>query len=390
MALTDIQVKNAKAAEKRYALSDGRGLLLEIYTSGTKSWLLRLWSGGKERRVYIGQYPAMGLREARAKAAEIRNSPDAFNAGRGGGIQAAAVTFSDVADEWFNTRMADKASVYQQETRRILDDCIIPRIGDIPPNDIKPNMILDMCRLVERRGAPTTAAKARRITGRIFRYAIATGRAEVDPTSALQGALMVHRGSHMAAITTPPEIGALIKNIMRYRSLIPRSALMFAAYTFCRPGEICRAEWSEIDTEAAEWRIPAEKMKMRRVHIVPLARQVLELLDGLRDITGRGRWVFCATRGRVSKRGHMGLQTMTFALRNLGYTPQEMTAHGFRAMASTRLNEMGWPPDVIERQLSHAENNSVRAAYNHAEYLDQRRKMMQEWADYLDALAAQN
>ena len=187
----------------------------------------------------------------------------------------------------------------------------------------------------------------------------------------------------MAALTKPLEIAMLMKNINAYPHAVVRCALKFSALTFCRPGEIRHAEWSEIDFENCEWRIPAEKMKMKRVHIVPLAEQTIELLLFLKELTGKGKWLFPSARmdGRP-----MSDNTVRVALRSMGYSNEQMTAHGFRGMASTRLNEMGWAPDVIERQLAHAENNQVRAAYNHAEYLPERRKMMQFWADYLDEL----
>ena len=223
----------------------------------------------------------------------------------------------------------------------------------------------------------------RAVIGQIFRYAIATDRADYDPTIALKGALQTRKVRHMATITKPADIALLIKNINSYPRFIVKCALNFSALVFCRPGEIRQAEWSEIDFDNAEWRIPAEKMKMRRVHIVLLARQTIELLKELHEVTGSNKYLFPSQRmdGRP-----MSENTVRIALRSMGYGKDEMTAHGFRDMASTRLNEMGWPPDVIERQLAHVESNSVRAAYNHAEYLAERRKMMQAWADYLDEL----
>ena len=278
-------------------------------------------------------------------------------------------------------RMTDKKSSYLRTIRLHLNKYILPELKDTPINEITSGTVLKLCRNIEARGTIETAARVKVIIGQIFRYAIATDRIDNDPTTALKGALETHRPKHMAALTKPSDIAMLMKNINAYPHAIVRCALKFSALTFCRPGEIRHAEWSEIDFEAHEWRIPSEKMKMKRVHIVPLATQTIELLRFLQQLTGKSKWLFPSARldGRP-----MSENTVRVALRSMGYSNDDMTAHGFRGMASTRLNEIGWPPDVIERQLAHSERNAVRAAYNHAEYLDERRKMMQAWADYLE------
>ena len=292
--------------------------------------------------------------------------------------------FGEIVTEWFEKRMAGKAKRYIDVTKMRLRNYILPEFENFALNEITSGMILKLCRKLEDRGTIETAARVKTLIGQIFRYAIATDRAENDPTVALQNALASRQPKHMAALTKPADIAMLMKNINSYPRAIVRCALKLSALTFCRPGEIRQAEWSEIDFDNREWRIPASKIKMKRVHIVPLSRQAIEVLRFLQPLTGKNKWLFPSSRndGRP-----MSDNTVRIALRSMGYTNDDMTAHGFRAMASTRLNEMGWTPDVIERQLAHVEGNSVRAAYNHAEYLDERRKMMQFWADYLDELA---
>ena len=374
MALTDIQIKALKPKEKKYSVSDGRGLILEIRPNGSKYWIIRTWSNGKEKRRHLG-YPQLSVKDARVKAAEERDkifSP-----------KIKSVTFGELAKEWLEKHMTGKKPSYLKTIRMRLRLYILPEFENTPVDEITSGSILNLCRMLEDRKTLETAARVKTLIGQIIRYAIATNRANNDPTVALKNALAPRQRKHMAALTKPSDIAMLIKNINDYPRVLVRCALKFSALTFCRPGEIRHAEWKEIDFENCEWRIPAEKMKMKRTHIVPLATQTVELLKFLRDLTGENKWIFPSARmdGRP-----MSENTVRVALRSMGYSNDEMTAHGFRAMASTRLNEMGWSPDVIERQLAHADNNQVRAAYNHAEYLAERRKMMQFWADYLDKI----
>ena len=377
MAITELQIRHLKPKEKRYTVSDGRGLLLEIHPNGAKYWIVRFKADGKEKRKHLGGFPEISLREARTRAFEEREKmfmPE----------KEIKSTFREIAEEWLKVRMKDKKSSYLEVIRLRLNRYILPELGDFPLNEITSGMILKLCRKIEARGTIETAARVKGVIGQIFRFAIATDKAENDPTSALKGALAARAIKHMAALTDERDIFCLMKNINAYPHVIVRCALKFSALTFCRPGEIRHAEWSEINFKTCEWRIPVEKMKMKRVHIVPLASQTVELLKFLQQLTGRSKWLFPSARmdGRP-----MSENAVRVALRSMGYTNDQMTAHGFRAMASTRLNEMGWPPDVIERQLAHAESNQVRAAYNHAEYLPERRKMMQAWADYLEQSA---
>ena len=387
MALTELGIKSAKPRKKEYMLGDGHGLWLLVKPDGKKYWRMRYWVGDKERKISLGVYPIVGLKDARVKRDElfkVRDRGDdpaeVLNAQKDDNI----CTFKHIAEEWLQKHMADKKESYIKSINLRLNKYILPEFGDMSMKEITSGAILKLCRKIEDRGSIETAARVKTVIGQIFRFAIATDKVDYDPTIALKRALQSRQVKHMAAITKPADIAVLIKNINNYPHFIVRCALKFSALVFCRPGEIRFAEWSEIDFDNAEWRIPAEKMKMKRTHIVPLAKQAIELLKELQKITGRQKWVFSSVRsgGRP-----ISADTVRIALRTLGYTKDEMTAHGFRGMASTRLNEMGWPPDVIERQLAHVEQNSVRAAYNHAEYLQERRKMMQVWANYLDELA---
>ena len=387
LALTELGVKSAKPRDKEYMLGDGRGLWLLVKPDGKKYWRLRYWVDNKERKISLGVYPTVGLKDARVKRDElfkVREKGDdpveVLNAQKEYNIY----TFKHIAEEWLQKHMADKKESYIKSVKLRMNKYILPEFGDIPMKEITSGAILKLCRKIEARGTVETAARVKTVIGQIFRFAIATDRAEYDPTIALKRALQSRQVKHRAAITKPADITVLIKNINNYPHFLVRCALKFSALVFCRPGEIRQAEWSEIDFDNAEWRIPAEKMKMKRVHIVPLAKQAVELLKELHELTGRQKYIFSSAR---SDGRPISADTVRIALRTIGYTKDEMTAHGFRGMASTRLNEMGWPPDVIERQLAHVEQNSVRAAYNHAEYLAERRKMMQAWADYLDELA---
>ena len=267
---------------------------------------------------------------------------------------------------------------------RRLELNIFPWLGNRPVKLITAPELLSVLRKIEGRGAIETAHRIKQVCGQIFRYAIATGRAERDPSADLRGALASTKPKSMAAITDPKKIGGLLRAIDGYDGHITtKCALRLAPLVFVRPGELRHAEWTEIDLEKAEWKIPAHKMKMKLPHIVPLSRQAVEVLMEIKPITDDGRYIFPSLRSTVRP---MSNNTVNAALRRMGYAKDEMTGHGFRAMASTILHEQGWPSDVIERQLAHSEGNSVKAAYNHAQHLPERRKMMQEWADYLDAL----
>ncbi|QVL37041.1 tyrosine-type recombinase/integrase [Aminirod propionatiphilus] len=376
MALTELMAKQAKPKEKTYSLSDGKGLILEVRPSGRKYWIVRYWVGGKEKRKSLGPYPGVSLRAAREANFELRKDIAAGELpNRTGEL------FNDVVEEWLEKRAKPKFSDSYLRTVLIrLNRYVLPEFGHRNPGDITSGTILALCRRIEEQGLTDTAHRIKQLMGQIFRYGIATDRIDTDPTSALSGALQPHKKRHYATIVDAKSVGELMRNIEAYPQLLTRLALRFSALVFCRPGEIRQAEWTEIDWQSAEWRIPAEKMKMDRPHIVPLAEQAVATLRDVHRHTASGKWVFPSARrdGRP-----MSENTIRVALRTMGYANDDMTAHGFRGMASTLLNENGWPVDVIERQLAHVDKNTVRAAYNHAEYLPQRRDLMQWWADWL-------
>ena len=293
--------------------------------------------------------------------------------------------FKTIAEEWVaKSEREGRAPVTMDKIRWLLG-MAYPMIGNLPVAEISPQEVLAVLRKLEATGRYESARRMRSVLSRVFRYAIATARADRDVASDLRGALITPKVQHLAAITTPKEAGALLRAIDGYTGhKITAIALRLSPHLFVRPGELRSAEWSEIDLKAAVWSIPAEKMKMRRPHRVPLSSQVLDILAELQPLTGNGRFLFPSFR---SPRQCMSENTVNGSLRRLGYSQEEMTAHGFRAMAATLLNEMGiWNPDAIERQLAHLDTNGVRRAYTRGEYWDERVKMMQHWSDYLDQL----
>ncbi len=376
--LSELIVRQAESKDKVYSLSDKRGLILTVHPNGSKYWILRVYVDGKERRRSLGKWPELSLKEARAKAHDVFKNIVSYTPQTTGGDK-----FEDLAAEWLNTRMEDKKPSYVKTIKLRLNKFILPKIGEMRLNDISSAVVLQLCRDIEARGILETASRVKQIIGAVFRFAIASGKAENDPTVALAGALKTHHEQHMATITDPDKIALLISQMKNYPYDVVRIAMLFSIYTFARPGEVRSAEWKEIDFDNRLWKIPAEKMKMKRPHIIPLSSQVIDLLTELKKFTGRQKWLFPSARlnGRC-----MSENTVRVALRTLGYSKSEIVPHGFRSMASTILNEQGWSPDVIERQLAHVEQNKVRAAYNRAEYLDERKNMMQSWADWLDGL----
>lgn len=391
MSLTDAKVRSLKASEKQYKVADGRGLFLVITTSGSKYWRFRYRFVGKEKSLAIGIYPDVSLSEARDKAHEARKmlandidpGVEKQNKKRARKL-AAANTFETIAREWFQKNSTRWIDSHGKRIMNRLEKDVFPFVGKRPITELSAPEILTVLQRIENRGAIETAHRTHQNFGQIFRYAIATGYAQNDPSPHLRGALKPIQQKHHASIIDPKKIGELLRAINSYEGFFAtKCALRFAPLVFVRPGELRQAEWSEINLDSAEWRIPAVKMKMREQHIVPLAKQAIAILQELHMLTGNSKYVFPSIR--ASKRP-MSENTVLGALRRLGYTTDEMTGHGFRSMASTLLNEQGWNRDAIERQLAHAERNNIRAAYNYAEYLPERRKMMQHWADYLDGL----
>jgi len=270
---------------------------------------------------------------------------------------------------------------YAEESWRRLEREVLPKLGEKPLKKIDAPMILEILRRIEKRGTLVTAKKVKSHISQIMRYGIACGHVFSNPARDLGWALIPHKSKPRAAITDPKQIGRLMRDIQAFRSKKRRIALQLAALTIVRPGELCQAEWEEIEMDTAVWRVPAGKMKMKRPHIVPLPRQALDVLRELHALTGKGRWLFPS---RWDKTRHMGGGVLNTALRRIGYSSEVMTAHGFRAMAATLLSEQGWASETIERQLAHVDRNQVRAAYQRSELLIDRRKMLQAWADFLD------
>lgn len=391
MSLTNIACRNAKPRLKPYKLADERGLYLEIAPSGSKWWRFKFSFAQKENRISLGVYPDISLAEARERRDSARKLlANGINPSlhrkleKARNITAAANTFEAVAREWFAKHSPRWAATHSDKVLSRLERDILPWIGARPIGEIEPPELLAVLRRIEGRGTTDTAHRAHQNCGQVFRYAVATGRAMRDPTADLRGALAPVVKNHYPSVKRPAEVGALMRAIEGYKGTTEvRAALLLAALTFVRPGELRHAEWSEFDLDAREWRIPAEKMKAGVPHVVPLSLQVLAVLRELHPLTGRGRYLFPSERTRERP---MSENTVNAALRRMGYAKDQMTGHGFRSIASTLLNEQGWNRDAIERQLAHGERDDVRAAYNYAEYLPERRKMMQAWADFLEKL----
>lgn len=383
--LTNTAANNAKPTR---SMSDGGGLYLLVKETG-KFWRYNYRMDGKQKTLSIGSFPEITLKEARTRHEEARAllargvDPSSHKqATKGARLAESANTFQAVAMEWIVKFTADQVQEHIDRQKRRLERHVFPYIGGRIIGELEPPDILAVLRRIEAAGTLETAHRVKTIIGQIFRYAVATGRAVRDQTADLKGALPPAKGNHFAAITDPKEIGALLRAMAGYRGAIETCiALQLSAYLFTRPGELRQMEWAEIEGDV--WTIPAEKMKAGRVHVVPLCKQALALLDELRPLTGKRRYVF-PSRTDTSK--PMSANTVRSALVRLGYDSDTMTAHGFRALASTRLYEMGFHTDLIEKQLAHSVGSDVRRAYDRSQHIEQRTAMMQQWADYLDSL----
>ncbi len=388
MPLTDTAIRNAKPTEKPTRLFDGGGMYLLINPNGSRWWRLKYRFGGKEKLLSLGVYPEVSLKEARAKRDEARKLlAQGIDPSSNRKVTKAAQgnTFEVLALEWHCKFKPGWTEKHAGRMLARLERDVFPWLGSRPVNEINAPELLAVVRRIEKRGALDVAHRVLGYCGQIFRYAIATGRGERDISADLRGALPPVRSKHHASITDVKAVGALLRAIDERGGghFITRCALRLAPLVFVRPGELRAAEWRELDLDTAEWRIPGSRMKMRAVHIIPLSQQAVAILRELHPLTGRGKYVFPSLR---SGERPMSENTVNAALRRLGYDKGEMTGHGFRSMASTLLNEQGWHHDAIERQLAHAERDAVRGAYNYAEHLPERRKMMQAWASYLDGL----
>lgn len=392
MALSFAAVNAAKGKTKPYKLADSRGLYLLVAPEGGRYWRMNYRFDAKQRTLAFGVYPDVGLADARAKRDAARKllaegiDPPAKRRQEEAQAKAKAEnTFKAVATEWLAKCEAEGRSPATLRKLSWLLEFTYPALGERAIDEITAPDLLAVLRTVEVRGRHESARRLRGTCGTVFRYAIATGRAERDISADLIGALVAPKVVHRAAVLEPKAVGQLLRAIDGYDGQpTVQIALRLAPHLFARPGELRLAEWEEFDPDEALWNIPASKTKMRRPHRVPLSKQVIALLEHLAKISGDGRYLFPSVR---SASRSMSDNTLNAALRRLGYDKTQMTAHGFRAMASTLLNESGrWHPDAIERQLAHIEKNEVRRAYARGEHWADRVAMMQYWSDYLEQL----
>lgn len=398
MSLTDTAIRNAKPGitpagkmtDKPYKMGDAGGLYLEVAPSGGKWWRLKYRHGGKEKRLSLGVYPDVSLKDARQRRDDARkllandiDPAENRKATKAAKVERAGNSFEVIAREWYAKNSPSWAENHGKRIIQRFERDLFPWIGGRPIAEITAPELLAVLRRIEARGAVETAHRAHQNCGQVFRYAIATGRAERDPSPDLKGALPPVKQTHLAAITDPKEIGALLRAMDNYQGqFVTKCALRLAPLVFVRPGELRNAEWAEFDLDKAEWNIPAERMKMREPHLVPLSAQAVAILRELHPLTGDGRYLFPSARtsGRP-----MSDNAILSALRRMGFEKDEMSGHGFRAMARTVLDEvLQVRPDYIEHQLAHAVRDPNGRAYNRTAHLDERRKMMQLWADYLD------
>jgi integrase len=386
MPLTQVAIKNAKADDKAVKLFDSGGLFLLVQPAGGKWWRYKYRFAGKEKLLALGSYPDVSLAQARERHAQARKTlAEGKDPGEIKKVEKRLTlvrhenSFEAVAREWHAKRSQAWTPKYAANSIHRMESNIFPKIGGRPIAEITPPELLAALRVIESRGAHDLAHRLQQLCGQVFSYAVAAGYAERNPVNDLRGALTPAVTKHNAYLKAA-ELPEFLQKMAAYDGVQTRMAMKFLLLTFVRTGEVRGALWSEIDLPKAEWRIPAERMKMRDPHIVPLSRQAVALLEELKPLTGYGDHVFPSQH---KPSGSMSENTILYALYRMGYHGKS-TGHGFRATASTILNEHGFRPDVIERQLAHAERNGVRKAYNHAQYLPERREMMQWWADYLD------
>jgi len=390
--LTYIQINAAKPRTKPWSLSDSQGLYLVIQPNGSKLWRFKYRFLDKQKNLHLGGWPTISLADARVRRDEAKKKiaegiDPALEKKRAriAAKYAAANTFEAVAAEWLVKCERDGLAPVTVDKIRWLLAKAYPLIGTIPIAQITPHEVLAVLRKIEATGAYESARRMRSVLSRVFRYGVATVRCDKDVAADLRGAIAVPKVKHFAAITRPSEVGALLRAIDGYTGhKVTVMALRLSPHVLLRPGELRQAEWTDIDFEEAIWFVPAERMKMRRPHRVPLSRQVIAMLKELHEHTHWWKYLFpCLGKPRKP----MSENAVNQGLRKLGYKTDQMTAHGFRAMAATLLNEMGeWNPDAIERQLAHVDTNQVRRAYARGEYWDERVAMMQRWSDYLDQL----
>ncbi len=392
MALTDVAIRKAKPGERPVRLADEKGLYLELAPSGGRWWRLKYRFDGKEKRISLGVYPEVGLKEARDRRDQARKlladgiDPSAQRKARRSAQSELEVnTFEAIAREWLDRFAATKNEKYWRRVLRRFERDVFPWIGAKPIAGITAQELLAVLRRIEERGAIETAHRVLSCCGQVLRYAVASARAQADPSRDLRGALPPALGKNMAATTEPGELAQILLAFEGYEGgLIVRTALRLAPLVFVRPGELRQAQWADIDLEAAEWRFLATKTRTQ--HIVPLSRQAVALLEEIHPLTGRGRYVFPSARSSTRP---MSDNTILAAMRRMGIQKDQMSGHGFRAVARTLLDEvLGFRPDFIEHQLAHAVRDPNGRAYNRTAHLAERKVMMQAWADYLEGLKA--
>ncbi|NRA87899.1 MAG: tyrosine-type recombinase/integrase [Rhizobiales bacterium] len=389
MALTNLKCQNAQPKEKLYRIYDSGGLYLEITTKGGKYWRLKFRYLGREKRLSFGVFPTVSLKDARIKRDEAKqylangvNPSRLVKEAKQKKYLNQKNSFEEIAREWHQTRVDKLNPKYANTLLGRLEKDIFTELGTVPINDITAPQLLAVVKKIESRGALDVAKRALQTCGKILRYAVATGRAESDVSTSLKDILKIPKRSHYKYLTEI-EMPEFLAKLKKYDgALLTQLAIKFTILTFTRTGEVRGALWSEIDFVRKEWRIPAERMKMNDPHIVPLSTQLLDLLYQLKTLTKPSKFVF---PNQSNSKKFMSENTMLFAVYRMGYH-KRTTVHGFRATASTILNEHNFRADVIERQLAHAERNSIRAAYNHAQYLPDRKIMMQHWSDFVEVL----
>jgi len=392
MPLTDTLIRSAKPLHRDWKLSDGKGLYLLVTTKGSKLWRLKFRHAGMEKKLALGRYPEVGLKDARKLRDDARRQlaqgvdpARDKQLGKAAARLGAANSFDAIADEYIAKVTSEGLAPATLAKARWFQSLLKKSIGKSPIAEITPQELLAGLKKVETAGHRETARRLRSFASRVFRYAVATGRASSDPAQPLRGALVAPTAKHYSAITDKIEFGKLLRAIEGYcGEPVTLAALRLTPHVFQRPGEIRQMQWAEVNLEDRVWTIPAARMKQRKPHAVPLSDQAVRILTDIAELTGRGRYVFPSLRSRDRP---MSENTVNGALRRLGYSGSEMTAHGFRSTASSLLNECGkWNPDAIERALAHGEINQVRAAYHRSAYWEERVKMGQWWSDYLDEL----
>ena len=392
MPLTEIRVKSLKPEEKTKRYFDGGGMYLEVTPKGSKYWRFKYRFGGKEKRLAIGVYPDVSLKDAREKLSNARKlldqdiDPSQHKKDKKLlRVEAAQNSFRAISEEWIKKQASGWSEIHTNKVQRMLNKDLLPWLGTRPISEITPRELLNVLRKLEDRGALESAKRTKQVAGQVFRYGVAIGVCERDPSQDLKDALATPVKTHRAAVTEPKEVARLLLALDGYEgSPTVQAALKLAPLTFVRPGELRHAEWSEIDWEASEWKIPGNKMKAGFDHIVPLSKQALDALKEIHPLTGHRQYVFPS--GRSPKRP-MSNNAVLAAMRRMDIPKEQMSGHGFRAMARTILDEvLGYRVDWIEHQLAHAVRDVHGRAYNRTAHIEGRREMMQSWADYLEGL----